>query len=79
MKLTYVCTDTNVKTRVYLQTASIYVFNNLTKVGCKIRAVLDCGATASYVSQKLFDALSLFTLIYRTYLPPFFQDPLSTF
>uniref|UniRef100_A0A8D8QW11 Integrase catalytic domain-containing protein n=1 Tax=Cacopsylla melanoneura TaxID=428564 RepID=A0A8D8QW11_9HEMI len=46
-------------TKVYLQTATIYVMNKITNTGCYFRAVLDCGATSSYVTQRLFDTLGL--------------------
>lgn len=51
--------NVTVQPKVYLQTATIYVVNSVTKVGMIIRAVLDCGATASYVTENLIKRLGI--------------------
>ncbi|KAL1447532.1 hypothetical protein WDU94_003579 [Cyamophila willieti] len=53
------CAKAGIQTRVYLQTATIKVFNPKTNEIQKVRAVLDSGATSSYISQQLFDSLGL--------------------
>uniref|UniRef100_A0A8D8UC74 Peptidase aspartic putative domain-containing protein n=1 Tax=Cacopsylla melanoneura TaxID=428564 RepID=A0A8D8UC74_9HEMI len=53
------CAKNGIQTRVYLQTATIKLINPKTNVTQKVRAVLDSGATSSYISQQLFDSLGL--------------------
>ncbi|KAL1447024.1 hypothetical protein WDU94_005612, partial [Cyamophila willieti] len=53
--------DGNVKKKVFLQSASVYVFNKVTGEGRSVRAVLDSGSTSSYISESLVKTLGLTT------------------